>query len=145
MKKHLLFPALLLLLHCAGPTPPDTAGWKEEVRQAEEAFDALAAEQGIKTAFLAFAAEDAVLLRGERLIEGKAAITQYFDQQDLEQVQLRWKPDFIDVAADGSLAYTYGKYTFSAPDSSGQTRESSGMFHTVWKRQPDGSWKFVYD
>lgn len=36
-------------------------------------------------------------------------------------------------------------YTYSVTDSTGETKSSSGIFHTVWKRQADGTWKFVWD
>jgi ketosteroid isomerase-like protein len=49
------------------------------------------------------------------------------------------------VSACGDLGYTWGSYTFTATDSLGATHRSEGIFHTVWKRQPDGSWKFVWD
>jgi ketosteroid isomerase-like protein len=43
------------------------------------------------------------------------------------------------------MAYTYGSYIFTTIDASGNKQESRGKFHTVWKKQADGSWKFVYD
>ena len=58
---------------------------------------------------------------------------------------LVWKPDYVDVSESGDLAYTYGKYTFTSRDSTGRKVVSKGIFHTVWKRQEDGSWKFVWD
>ena len=58
---------------------------------------------------------------------------------------LSWKPDFVDVSASGDLGYTYGHFTYSYTDSTGTIMESSGVFHTVWKRQADGSWLFVWD
>jgi len=43
------------------------------------------------------------------------------------------------------MAYTYGKYTMTIIDSAGESKVSNGIFHTVWKKQKDGSWKFVWD
>ena len=43
------------------------------------------------------------------------------------------------------LGYTYGHYTFSYIDSGGNKIENKGVFHTVWKRQSDGTWRFVWD
>ncbi|MFC2138829.1 YybH family protein, partial [Bacteroidota bacterium] len=60
-------------------------------------------------------------------------------------VKLEWKPDYIDVSTSGDLGYTFGKFTFSAKDTTGKLIESEGIFHTVWKRQEDGSWKYVWD
>jgi ketosteroid isomerase-like protein len=52
---------------------------------------------------------------------------------------------FVDVAASGDLAYTYGQYTISSKDENGKEITKSGVFHTVWKQQSDGSWKYVWD
>lgn len=130
-------------------TPVDSLDLKsqaeEEVLAMEKAFNDLASAEGIPAAFLAFAAEDAVLMRGNRIIAGKAGIQSFFEGSSLDSVQLSWKPDFVRAAKSGDMAYTYGPYTFSAKDTSGQLIESTGIFHTVWLRQEDGNWKFVYD
>ena len=63
----------------------------------------------------------------------------------LQDEKLIWKPDFVDVSASGDLAYTYGAYTYSYKDSTGAIVEQGGIFHTVWKRQADGGWRFVWD
>lgn len=118
---------------------------KQEIRETEQAFAKMAMEEGVKEAFIAFAADDAVLNRSNRIISGKQAIKGYFDKQTLTEIKLLWEPEFIDVAQSGDLAYTYGPYTFAAKDSTGKIIEADGIFHTVWKRQPDGCWKYVYD
>ena len=120
---------------------------KNEVLQSEQAFAEMALAKGVPEAFKHFAAEDAVLLRGETIIKGSEDIGAYYDNNKAfwEKATLEWTPDFIDVSGSGDLAYTYGHYTFSSPDSSGLEQVSSGVFHTVWKRQEDGSWKFVWD
>ncbi len=119
--------------------------WKDEVRQTESDFAAMASEKGVPTAFLHFAADHAVLNRDNMLIKGKATIENYFQEQTLSEVKLNWKPEFVDVSTSGDLAYTYGEFTFSAKNPDGEAIESGGIFHTVWKRQADGSWKYVWD
>jgi len=120
--------------------------WKKEILETEQNFAKMAMEEGIEKAFLYYAAEDAVLLRNNNLITGKDAISRYFGEEKQEdKVSLTWEPDFIDVAKSGDLGYTYGKYIFTSTDSNGNKVESKGIFHTVWKRQMDGSWKFVWD
>jgi len=121
--------------------------WKEEIRQTEENFAKMVKISGIKEAFLVYADSDAVLLRNNKLYKGEKSIMEYFEKQKLSgtNVILEWKPNFIDVAESGELAYTYGKYTYSYIDSSGQKTEDKGIFHTIWKRQTDGKWKFVWD
>lgn len=119
--------------------------FKVEVLNAEAAFAQLVQEQGVKAGFLAYAAEDAVLQRGGKLVCGKQAIQAFFDQQRLDNIRLNWQPDFVDVSTAGDLAYTYGKYTLISLDENGQETVSNGIFHTVWKRQPNGEWRYVWD
>ena len=121
--------------------------WKDEILETEQNFANMAKDEGIRKAFLTYAAEDAVLMRNNDLVIGKKAITVYFENQKSkdEDVSLTWKPDFVEVSKSGDLGYTYGHYTFSYIDSSGNTNENKGIFHTVWKRQPDGTWRFVWD
>jgi ketosteroid isomerase-like protein len=43
------------------------------------------------------------------------------------------------------MAYTYGKYLWKIRDEKGDTTEYRGVFHTVWKRDSEGTWKYVWD
>jgi len=120
--------------------------YKAEVLKAETEFAQMAKEKGVEAAFLAFADDDAVLLRG-KLIKGRAEIKAYFEANNsaYKDLKLEWKPDFVEVSESGDLAYTYGGYTSKSLAEDGSVSEGSGVFHTVWKRQTDGSWKFVWD
>jgi len=121
--------------------------WKSEIIETEQEFAEMALNEGIPKAFMAYAAEDAVLLRNNSLIIGKDSLRESFKSQKTEsgKVSLTWKPDFVDVALSGDLAYTYGKYVYTTTDSIGNVSVIEGIFHTVWKRQADGEWKFVWD
>ncbi len=152
MKTSYFLCLFVLLLSCepnqntpAEPSMQQMDKWKAEVTKVETDFAIMAKESGVPTAFLHFAAEDAVLNRNNIIIKGKAAIEEYFAKQTLQDVQLSWSPDLVEVSESGDLAYTYGGYTFSAKDAEGNPIESEGIFHTVWKRQSDGSWKYVWD
>jgi ketosteroid isomerase-like protein len=107
----------------------------------------MAQKEGIPEAFLAYSAEDVVLLRNNTLIIGKEALKESYSNSESEtgKVSLTWKPDFVDVASSGDLGYTYGKYVYTTTDSIGNKNVVEGIFHTVWKKQPDGKWKFVWD
>ncbi|WP_188650177.1 YybH family protein [Yeosuana aromativorans] len=117
--------------------------WKQEILDTELRFSNMAQKEGMNTAFLAFVADNGVLLRNDKLIKGKESIKSYMKNSTSKG--LSWKPDFVDVSNSGDLGYTYGKYTYRYQDSLGNDVTSKGIFHTVWKRQPDGSWKFVWD
>ena len=117
--------------------------WEKEVLQAEKDFAAMVSREGIHKAFVAFADEDAVLMRKEKLITGKAAIDSLYTGQDAKG--LSWIPDAVHVSGAGDMAYTYGKYSYTYTDEEGKEQVSEGIFHTVWKRQIDGTWKYVWD
>ena len=118
---------------------------RQQIVDTEKAFAAMAASDGVGIAFEHFAADDVVMHRGNRLIKGKTELQEYFAKQTLTDVKLSWEPTYTDVSACGDLAYTYGPYTFSAKDTSGAEINDTGFFHTVWKRQAYGEWKFVWD
>jgi ketosteroid isomerase-like protein len=118
---------------------------KEEIIATEIAFAKMAREVGLKEVFLEFAADSAVLSRNGNIIKGKQQIVTYFDSQTLQNVSLEWEPGFVEVARAGDMAYTYGPFIFSAISAEGEPQTALGYFHTVWKKQGDGSWKFIYD
>lgn len=118
---------------------------KNEIRNVEQNFAELAKTDGVAKAFLTYASEEAVLYRDNKLFKGKEEIKAYFDKQTLKDIKLLWKPDYIDVALSGEMAYTYGNYTLSEIDLDGNNIIREGSFHTVWKRQKDNTWKFVWD
>lgn len=116
---------------------------KNEILETEQNFAKMVSEEGMYKAFVAFADEDAVILRNDSLIMGKRAIHLFYQNRNYKT--LSWKPDFIEVAASGDLAYTFGHYTFSFMDTIGHPQENRGVFHTIWKKQANGNWKFVWD
>jgi ketosteroid isomerase-like protein len=154
MKLLILFCAILTLsTSCKsdslGPANAEEqqAEWKDEIKATEAAFSEMAGKEGIATAFLAFAADDAVLMRNNSLVEGKEAIAARLNSNAAPdgRESLSWEPTFVDVSSSGDLGYTYGNYVYSVTDSLGQKNTQEGIFHTVWKRQADGKWKFVWD
>ena len=118
----------------------------EEIMETEMDFAAAAKSKGIAEAFYLFADDSAVIKRAnDTLIQGKENIKRYYQETANKKAEVSWLPDFVDVSADGTLGYTYGKYTWKVPGDSGTIQVFKGVFHTVWKRQNDGSWKYVWD
>lgn len=119
--------------------------YKSEILKAEQDFAIMATEKGVEHAFLCFAADDGILIRNNSIIKGKQAIKEYFEIQNFKDFKLNWKPDFVDVSISGDFGYTYGKFSMFAINSEGKEISKEGIFHTIWKRQKDGTWKFVCD
>jgi len=134
---------VILLTSCQHP---DKEQLKKEVFEAEKAFEKMAAEKGIAEAFYHFADANAVIKReNDTLIIGNDNIKVYYGKINDSNTTVTWTPDFIDVSDEGDIAYTYGKYLWKVKNEQGEPAEYKGVFHTVWKRQPDGSWKYVWD
>jgi ketosteroid isomerase-like protein len=144
MKTFTFLMATFLILTCCDTNSKDLSEqWKQEIRESEANFAALLNKKGLHDAFVAYAAEDATIMRNNRVISGKRAIDEHYKNVDTKT--LTWTPDFVDVSKSGDLGYTYGTYQFTYKDSIGVEHVDTGIFHTVWKRQEDGSWKYVWD
>jgi ketosteroid isomerase-like protein len=141
---------IIFMLACSVPvfschTKTDVSIAKNDILQAEKAFEKMAAEKGMTEAFSFFADENATIMRGnDSLISGKENIRHYYEKHDNPNVTLRWTPDFVDVSDCGTLGYTYGRYTYTVKDSTGKSKDYHGIFHTVWKKKGN-DWKYVWD
>lgn len=142
--KHLVICALIILTSCNKPETNNIEATKTEILATEVAFEKMVKDQGIGAGFAYYADSNAVINRYAFLLKGKDEISKHYRAID-QTVKLEWTADFVDVAASCDLAYTYGHYTFSQVDSTGQLIKKTGYFHTVWKKQSDGSWKYVWD
>ena len=141
MKRLTILTTSFLLWSCTTPEIPD---YKAEILEAERAFAESAQANGVPAAFLEFAGDSVAIKRGGKVLVGRqAVIDAYADFSPT--ANLSWEPDFIDVSESGDMAYTYGKFQFTDVDNAGAEIMREGYFHTVWKRQNDGSWKYVYD
>jgi ketosteroid isomerase-like protein len=119
---------------------------KKEIFQTEKAFEKMTGEKSIAEAFYFFADDSGVINRGnDSLIFGKEGIRHYYQSRNLKNATVSWTPDFIEVSGCGTLAYTYGKYVWKVIKDTRDTVVAKGVFHTVWKKQKDGSWKYVWD
>lgn len=134
------------LLCCKAPTSQEQLEeWKVEVFETEKAFCEMAKREGLDKAFGYYAAEESAIKRGGKIVQGNKAIADWYANDMRYGDTLIWEPDFIDVSKSGDMAYTYGGFIFKSLDSEGKPKSNTGYFHTVWKRQSDGSWKFVWD
>jgi ketosteroid isomerase-like protein len=140
----LLMIGILLWTSCHQPINKEEI--KKEIFDTEKAFEKMAAEKGVPEAFFYFADENAVIIRDNNtLIKGKEGIKMYYEKGDTTHATVNWTPDYIDVSDCGTLGYTYGKYVWKVKNADGETVEHKGIFHTVWKKQADNSWKYVWD
>lgn len=130
-----------LLASAVNGSPAPAAGESpsallESLIAAERGFAAHSVEKGIKTAFLAHMAPDAILFR-----PGPVGGVKYFqDQTEPDPGTLEWMPDLAAIASTGDMGYTSGPWQYT----NGKDL-AHGHFSTVWRRQAGGTWKFAID
>lgn len=101
--------------------------------------------QGGGPAFAKWFAPDAVMLsNGKAPVMGLTAITAFADWKP-QQYQLTWTPEGARMGAAGDMGFTWGTYTGRSKDRDGTPIVTTGRYMTVWKKQPDGSWKVELD
>ena len=136
---------LIILLMTAGcGDSMDIEKEKQLLMDTDRAFSALSVEAGVPTAFERYMAADAVIYRDKHHpFEGREQIKQLFT--DYPAATLTWEPFKAELAASGDLGYTLGKWTFSMMNESGKESRSHGYYVSIWRKQTDGSWKYVFD
>jgi ketosteroid isomerase-like protein len=101
--------------------------------------------QGGGPAFAKWFAGDAVeLSNGKPPVIGEAAIAAGANWTP-EQYQLIWTPEGGRMSPSGDMGFTWGHYEGRSKDRDGTPIVTSGRYMTVWKKQPDGTWKVALD
>lgn len=117
----------------------------EDIRLADTEFSMLATRVGTGRAFGAFAADNAQIFStpGE-FITGPEAISAAFGPTT-DDSKLVWHPIVGEVSVSGDLGYTVGNAVFTGKRADGAPEVRYSKYLTVWKRQRDGSWRYVVD
>jgi len=115
----------------------------QEMVQTEHAFARMALEKNTHDAFMAYIADDGLLFRNGA-VNGKKWMLDHPSPPSDKRPLLAWQPILGMAAASGDFGFTTGPWQ-SKPDINDEKPSAYGHFVTVWKKQPDGSWKFVVD
>lgn len=127
----LVFAAALAAASPVLAQEPDAA----PVVAAERAFAADAPSMGIAGSFNKWSVPDAVLIAGGRV----QRIGEVYPDgpRPADEPLLEWWPNFAGISRSGDLGFTTGGVAVGG--------RRTGHYFTIWKKQPDGSWKWVYD
>jgi ketosteroid isomerase-like protein len=130
----------------ADDQPPGTPKDEAALLEADRAFDADTATRRLDGWLAAFAESGAMLLSSGATVVGHEAIAEVmrpaFDDPDFT---LRWQPQEARILIPGQLGYTKGRFQQHVRDEQGNESVTNGTYVTVWKKQPDGSWKIAFD
>lgn len=113
----------------------------EELINTDKEFSAYSEKHGMHKAFLKYIDENGVMLRDKSMpLVGKQALVKLYEGQNDTSFTLIWKPVKADIAQSGDLGYTYGIWTLKT-----EKEEKQGTYVSIWKKNPEGKWKFVLD
>ena len=111
------------------------------VVEAEHAFAQKSIDEGMKPAFLAYAAPEGVIVNRRGPVN---AIETWSQRNPAPTGLLTWWPTYADVSHAGDMGWTTGPYEFREKPTDEKPADT-GHFFTVWRKQPDGAWKWVLD
>ena len=115
----------------------------QEMVKTEQAFSKMAEEKNARDAFMAFIADDGLLFR-PGAVNGKKWMIEHPVPPSDKKPLLAWQPKFAGMAASGDMGFTTGPWE-AKEDIKDEKPQAYGHFVTVWKKQADGSWRFVVD
>jgi ketosteroid isomerase-like protein len=139
MKRSFLFLLIIfVLLSCSEKKP---IADPQVLKDADIAFSDYSVKHGFQKAFIEFADDSVVLLKPNRMpIVGKQSLIKSYESKSDSGIVLTWIPAKAIIAESGELGYTYGFWTYVA-----KSDTSRGTYLTVWKKDPNGQWKFIAD
>lgn len=131
-----LWPLLLGAFLGLAPTVSSSTA-RDDVRAADAAFAARAAEVGQQAAFIEYLAADAILFRPEA-VPGQ----EWLATHEPAPGRLSWRPSAAASACTGRLGITSGPWSYSN-DEGGQAVE--GHYLSIWRLGDDAQWRVVLD
>ena len=117
---------------------------KSVLIEADRAFSKMSADKGLYEAFDFYMDDNATMYReGQNPFTGRESIRPILSKNP--NATLTWEPTSAEIAASGDLGYTLGRWEYTIKDSTGEESKSFGYYVSIWKKQDDGNWKWVFD
>lgn len=133
--KRLLLSTIVIALPAIAADPADV------LKEADRAFARLAHEKGPGPAFQAYAAPSVTLFNSA----GPKVTPEQLGKRFPPGADFEWEPEEAVISNGGDLGYTVGHARVTLPGKDGKAETGEQRYITVWKKQPDGSWKFILD
>lgn len=120
------------------------ASAEDDVRCREIGFSQ-SVENGERDQFASFIDPDARFVGGS-VIRGAEAVAAAWEVFFTDGgPRIKWRPQFVEVLAEGDLALTRGPFRMTVIDEEGNSTETWGTFNSVWRLHEDGQWQVVFD
>lgn len=113
---------------------------EKEIIETDLAMSQLSTNIGFYKSLLLYAEDSVIIPKAGILpmVGKKEVASAWLLKQDF--TTLTWKPFRAEASQSGDLGYSFGYATFVGKDTTTYTN-----YCTIWKKQTDGKWKFVYD
>ena len=143
LKSPFIFILFVIILCSSNFADEKETNSKEELTKTDKEFSDKSVKDGIAEAFIAYADDDVILMRDKQFpILGIKALKEYYSEIKRGNARLEWSPVKAEISKSGELGYTFGNWIYSTKDSKDTVY---GNYVTIWKKQKDGSWKFILD
>jgi len=135
----------VMMLGCGQPKP-DIKAEGEKVMQTSRDWAKVTATGDVEK-IVNYWTDDAVLMEpGRPTLSGKKEIRQMVEGSfKIPGFKITWEPQSVQVSSDGDMAYLIEKTQVTMNDSTGKANTQHYNGVTVWRKQPDGSWKDAVD
>ncbi len=134
---------LVVMAACNGVGDREAVG--RQLMEADRAFAAETAANGLNGWLNWFDKQAAVFPRDRNVVNGLAAIRAFYEETGFDPTGLKWEPERAVVSDDGTLGMTYGTWTMVDPSVNGESEIARGKYMTVWRLNPEGKWRVVAD
>ena len=140
---------ILLLLVFAGTVLTSAQKRIDEtaiITKTDSDFDLAVSQRGIEAWISFFAPNGSMISDTLPPITGREAIRKVMAPAFADSsFSLRWRPTEAGILIPGVIGYTVGRWDRYRNDAKGKRVHTTGTYTTIWKLQPDGSWKAVLD
>lgn len=116
-----------------------------ELLTADQAFAKLSAEKGLAAWEQYFAPDAVIFPKRGGIAEGMDAVKAAWAKGGFTPAGLRWTPKRAIMSESGDIGYTYGVWIWEGKGPNGKPSRATGKYITIWRKQPDGSYKIVLD
>lgn len=124
----------------------DTKAEGEKLMQVSREWSKAAGSRDIEKTLTYWADDAVVVSSGQPTLKGKQAIRQMVEGSFKDtSFNISWDPQSAEISKSGDLGYLIENTTITVKDSTGKPIIQNYKGITIWKKQPDGSWKDEVD
>jgi uncharacterized protein (TIGR02246 family) len=126
---------------CANAPPAFTDADRAAIRANIGSFTAAINRRDYATAAAVYADDGLIMPPNAAIAQGPAAIRQ---QLESFEIPVKFTQPVVEVEGEGGLAYARGTANLTLiPPGARTAMSDTAKIITVWRKQPDGSWKVI--